>query len=265
MKWFFARIVNLIFVVVLVGLPLVVAAETVPTKNDVAATTVNEATTIRIKGLLKGFDVTEITAFKIPDMFEVVLNKTTIVYVHLPTGLVFGGQVYEGADGTNLTINRANELTRKYTAGILETVDKKNAIKLGNGPVELVQFIDLDSKFSRQVMEYLEDKGDVFTRYIYLLPLKITPKTIAKTQMVFGATDRAAEMNRVLKGEYDEKLPEFKINDDVNNLMSYNGGLMNRYNLVGTPTQVWGAGFMEGFNKGILEKLVKETREKVKK
>lgn len=231
----------------------------------VAADVVPEAVAQKIKGLLKGFDISEISKFRVPEMYEVVISKTKIVYVHLPTGLVFGGQVYEGADGTNLTVLKGNELTTRFTTNILSTIDKSKAIKIGSGPVEMAQFIEVDSKFSREVMAYLADKDDVFTRYVFLLPLKITNKTVAKTQMILSSKNQIETMQFALKGDYDDKLPEFVVNDITNEQMAYNGSLMERYKLAGTPTQVWSTGFMEGYNKSILDKIVKETREKVKK
>jgi hypothetical protein len=232
---------------------------------DVAHAEVTPKIATAIKALLTGYSVTEINDFKIPDMYEVVIDKTRILYVHLPTNIIFNGQVYLGTDGTNLTGERSNALVNKFTTNILAGVDKSKALKIGAGPVELVEFVDVDSKFSREVETYLADKNDVFTRYLFLLPLRITPKTIDKTRYILSLPNRHAAFNKAMAGEFDKAIPEFTDTEGIRAQIAYTNELMNRYKIEGSPTLVWSTGFMEGFNLAILENLVKETRESAAK
>jgi len=141
-------------------------------------------------------------------MYEVVTQKEEILYFFPSTGHIMAGELWSN-QGINLTReSKARRMTDKLA---LLPLDK--AIKIGDGPNQVVEVSDPDCPFCRDGSAFFSARDDV-TRYVFLFPLdRIHPQAEAKSKFILSAEDQEDAYEAVFSGEYDDQpLPEFKDN-----------------------------------------------------
>ncbi|SEA80632.1 thiol:disulfide interchange protein DsbC [Desulfuromusa kysingii] len=133
-------------------------------------------------------------------VYEVVTENEEVLYFVPASGHIFTGDLWS-ADGHNLTAeNRSQRMTAKLK---LFPLDK--AIKIGDGPNQVVEVTDPDCPFCRHSSDYFAGRDDV-TRYVFLFPLgQVHPNAIAKSRFILAADDPEQAYEDVFSGMYDHQ------------------------------------------------------------
>ncbi len=129
-------------------------------------------------------------------IYEVVSNGQ-VFYFHLKTKTVILGNMIR--DGRSLTMQRQAELQALLLKGI--PLDK--AVKVGNGPNEVIAFSDPDCPFCRKAEDWLKTRTDI-TMYVFLFPLPMHPDAPKKSRNILCAKDQGAVYRETMEGKWDK-------------------------------------------------------------
>lgn len=232
---------------------------------DTPAVATDPKTVEDVKGLLGVSRVLDIRPTQLDGVLEVALPNRTIVYVHLTKKLIISGQIFDVANGNkSLTAERSSELSAAIANRILLEIDRNKAIKVGNGPLVLIEITDVDCSYCRQSEQYFKGKESIFTRYIFLLP---SEKNINRTKSILGATDQATAYIKTMEGAYDTQEPPIRGGSEaqVVDRLEHVKRLTEKVEITGTPTFVWPNGMMEGLNTAFFDRLIEHNAKELKK
>lgn len=174
--------------------------------------------------------VQQVNDTPVEGVYEIVTQKNEILYFAPRSGHIFAGELWNN-QGQNLTReSKAQMMTDKLA---LLPLDK--AIKIGEGPNQVVEVSDPDCPFCRDGSAFFSARDDV-TRYIFLYPLdRIHPQAEAKSKFILSAEDQETAYEDVFNGEYDKQpLPEF----EDNGLLDTHREVARRIGINSTP-QYW--------------------------
>ncbi len=161
---------------------------------------------------------------------------------------MFFGELWS-AKGRNLTRDsKSRRLSAKQGMFPLDL-----ALKIGNGPNQVIEVTDPDCPFCRKSSEFFAAREDI-TRYVFLFPLdKLHPQADAKARYILSSNDREAAYEDVFSGMYDNQpLPPFK----DNGLLNQHRRIAAQVGINGTP-QFWINGqHVSGFNPKQFETLL---------
>ena len=141
-------------------------------------------------------------------IYELVTDKDEILYFAPRSGHILAGELWNNL-GQNLTReSKGRMMTEKLS---MLPLDK--AIKIGDGPNQVVEVSDPDCPFCRDGSAFFSAREDV-TRYVFLFPLdRIHPQAVAKSSYILSAADQETAYEDVFTGKYDNQpLPEFTDN-----------------------------------------------------
>ncbi|MFA7404956.1 MAG: disulfide isomerase DsbC N-terminal domain-containing protein [Pelobacteraceae bacterium] len=203
--------------------------------------------------------VLDVRTTAIEGMYEVALPNRQVVYVHPDKKLIFSGQIFDAATGKSLTAERASEISSNIANEVLSKVDKKKLFKIGTGPIELVEFTDVDCSHCRQSEQYFKGKEKIFSRYIILLAGE---KSLKKTKAILGAARPGDEFIKTMAGDYDAKEPVISAAAEEKALQSliYFKQVLEKVEIAGTPTFVWLGGMMQGLDTKFFDSLIEVNR-----
>lgn len=232
-----------IFVLILaLGCFSVAAIAAVPEKP------VNEEVAKSLKQYYPRITYDQINPTPIKGLFEVITENNEIVYFAPATGHMIFGEIWS-SNRRNLTRETTNRLMTEKIK--LFPLDK--AIKIGNGPHQVIEVTDPDCPFCRQGSAYFAGRDDI-TRYVFLFPLdRLHPKAEAKARYILSAPNPAEAYEEVFSGAYDNQpLPEFADNGQL----ELHREIARKVGVTGTP-QYWIDGqHINGFNPQIVEKVI---------
>ncbi|HEX2965069.1 MAG TPA: DsbC family protein [Syntrophorhabdaceae bacterium] len=173
------------------------------------------------------FDSIKLTDIK--GIYEVT-RGSDIIYFLPENGYVIAGDIIN-KDGKSLTQQRKAELVADKAKDL--PLDK--AIKIGNGKNIIVEFTDPDCPYCRKASEYLEQKKDLATRYIFFLPLPMHPDAENKVKSIFCAQDKAKAYEDAMKGKMDDQKYEKCDKPEAVALLNAHKQLAQRLGITGTP------------------------------
>jgi thiol:disulfide interchange protein DsbC len=225
-------------------------AVTAQAAEDVSAT---------IKKILNTPDIVEFREYPLPGMYEVFLPNNSIVYVNLERKLIFAGQIFS-SDGKSLTAERVSEIVGRKIEKVMKESDRNKALKIGSGPVELIEFTDIDCPYCRQAEDYFKDKEDVFTRYLYFLPAPNHIKSTDKTKYILSQADAVSAYKTAIAGGLDAVIPEFTESSTAGTLLVYYRQLQAKTGIQATPIFFWSDGYSQGLDTKALDKIVEKIR-----
>lgn len=183
-------------------------------------------------------------------VYEVV-SGSNVFYFDVASGHVIFGEMWSPR-GTNVTAGaRAKIQTAKYGKFKEHLAD---AIKIGDGPNEVIEVTDPDCPFCRKMHGYWATRKDV-TRYVFLMPIaQLHPGARAKADYILSASDHAAAFEMVMSGKFDSSaLPSVLANKD---LISKQTALVAASGLSGTPAFYVNGTFVNGADTPTIEKLI---------
>jgi thiol:disulfide interchange protein DsbC len=169
----------------------------------------------------------QITPTPVAGVYEVVVENNDIVYFSPASGHIFFGELWS-ADARNLT----QESKDRLMSAKVDEFPLDKAIKIGDGPNQVIEVTDPDCPFCRQSEQYFAARDDV-TRYIFLFPLdRIHPQAEAKARYILSAENPEQAYEEVFSGMYDQQpLPQIK----DNGLLKIHRDILNRIGINGTP------------------------------
>ena len=191
-------------------------------------------------------------------VYEVVSGDNVLYYDPVSNHIIFG-EMWSGK-GINVTAGTREKLQTAKLAKIRPRF--ADAIKVGNGKAEVVEFIDPDCPFCRKMASFWQARADV-TRYVFLLPLKnLHPQSEEKIAFILSSKDREKALEEVVSGKYDGKaLPKVEKND---RLIKAHAEVASSAGMGGTPAYYVNGVFVNGANVPTIEKLLARKGEQKK-
>jgi thiol:disulfide interchange protein DsbC len=190
----------------------------------------------------------EIIPAPIKGLYEVTITGGEIVYFDPESGYMFFGAIWT-PDGRNLTQEKKDK--RLAEQQILFPLDQ--AIKIGNGPNQVIEITDPDCPFCRRSDKYFSGRDDL-TRYIFLHPLdKLHPHSAEKARYILGAADQAKAYEEVFSGKFDaQPVPE----TDDHGLLEIHRDVARNAGINGTPHSWINGEHVVGFNPQKFDELL---------
>ncbi len=160
-----------------------------------------------------------------------VWRGSDLIYFMADPGYLFIGDIIS-RDGRSLTEEKKAELASAKAKDL--PLDK--AIKIGNGKNTIVEFTDPDCPYCRKASEFLEQKKDTVTRYVFFFPLPMLhPDAENKVKYVFCAEDKAKAYEEAMKGKLDDKKYDKCDKPEAVELLKVHKELANSVGISGTP------------------------------
>ncbi|MDX2481315.1 MAG: DsbC family protein [Desulfuromusa sp.] len=181
-------------------------------------------------------------------VYEVVVENGEILYFVPVSGHMFFGELWT-ADAHNLT----RESKNKLLSSKLKLFPLDQAIKIGDGPNQVIEVTDPDCPFCRQSSDFFAGRDDV-TRYVFLFPLdQLHPKAAAKARYILTAEDPELAYEEVFSGKFDSQpIPE--VID--NGMLDLHRKVASEIGINGTPRFWINGQHIAGFNPQQFEKLL---------
>lgn len=194
----------------------------------------------------------QINETPVAGVYEIVLENSEIIYFVPASGHMFFGELWN-AKAENLTRESKDRLLSDKVG--LFPLDE--AIKIGNGPIQVIEVTDPDCPFCRQGSAFFAGRSDV-TRYVFLYPLEqLHPHAAAKAAYILSSDDPQAAYEEVFSGMFDsEPLPEFK----DNGRLAAQRSIVDRIGINGTPRYWINGQHVAGFNPQKFEELLSKNR-----
>jgi len=213
-----------------------------------------------------GFNVDTISRIletDVPGLYQVVLLNNQVIYISLSgknIHLIFGQVVRYNPSSETPFEDLAKRLLSEKVASIVPEL-KKVAIKIGNGPLEVIEIIDPDCPFCRLLHEFWKPYQTDVTRYVVLYPLPIHPQAEQKSiWILMGGNESAKRFEKVMAGEVVPEIsqkevvssPEYlKAVTSLNLIKEQLRGIIR-----GTPTLIIKNELMDGFNESYLKQIL---------
>jgi len=146
------------------------------------------------------FKVDSITESQIPGIYEVV-TQGNILFYYPAKDFLIAGDIYN-KDGESIVADKRQVLIEKARQEQLKQVNTlplEKALKVGNGPITMIEFSDPDCPFCRKADKELANRTDI-TRYIFFSPIA-HPNAITKVQYILGAKDRKQAYADMMAGK----------------------------------------------------------------
>jgi len=218
----------------------------------VSAATTAPATTENVGKILQSYyprvKYQQINPTPIEGIYEIIAENNEVVYFAPATGHMIFGEIWS-ADRKNLT----RETKDRLMAEKINLFPLDKAIKIGNGPHQVIEVTDPDCPFCRQGSAYFAGRNDI-TRYVFLFPLdRIHPKAEAKARYILSSPDPAEAYEAVFGGDFDDQpLPEFQ----DNGRLDLHRSIAHEIGVTSTP-QYWIDGHhINGFNQQMVEQIL---------
>ena len=190
----------------------------------------------------------EINPAPIDGLYEIVITGGEIVYFNPASGYMFFGAIWT-PEGHKLTQERKDKLRE----GQQITFPLDQAIKIGNGPNQVIEITDPDCPFCRRSDKYFSGRDDL-TRYIFLHPLdNLHPNAAAKARYILGAKDQAKAYEEVFSGKFDSQ--PVPVTDD-HGLLEIHLDVARNAGVRGTPHSWINGEHVIGFNPQKFDELL---------
>ncbi len=190
----------------------------------------------------------QINSTPVAGIYEVIVEGGELVYFDPVSGNMFFGELWTD-DLRNLT----QESKDRFMATKLATLPLDQAIKIGDGPNQVVEITDPDCPYCRKSSAFFAGRDDV-TRYVFLFPLdNIHPQAAAKSRYILAAKDPGLAYEEVFSGQFDAQ-PVPAVAD--NTRLDLHRQAAKKLGIHGTP-QFWINGHhVAGFNPQQFELLL---------
>jgi len=120
-----------------------------------------------VKNVFKGATIDRIEFNPALQMYEVTVDSK-ILYLTKDLKYVILGQIIDVSTPSK-PVNLTAQKEQKLTQEIIKTLDKSTALKVGNGPVEIIEIVSPDCPHCKHLAVHLKNKKEL-TRYIFFVP-----------------------------------------------------------------------------------------------
>ena len=224
--------------------------------------TVKPATAKDESMLRTTFPKITVNSFKqspIPGLYEVVAGNQ--IFYFSPKGYLIFGEIWS-KNGKNITAEHRSKLLKKQ----VDSLDLSNAIKIGNGPIKVVEFTDPHCPYCRKTENYFAHRKDV-TRYVFLFPLgMIHPHSVEHSKFILCSDKPVQTYLDVTSGKYDNKAVSIPTPCDASSKLKAIEAEGHLLGVHGTPALWIDGQQVSGDDFQRMDKLLKEAaKERVAK
>jgi len=216
-----------------------------------------------IGGKVQGSTVIEVGDSPIPGVYEVLAlfgqppqQQPNVFYYYPDKDVVMAGNMI---DSSGKPIGQPR--IQAYLAKKMGDLNLKDAIKIGSGPVEVVEFTDPDCPYCRKLEQFLmtNHNNDV-TRYIFLFPIKnLHPNAEAKSRYILCSANPEKEFLDTIAGKYDNDVPKVGA-DHCDERMKKHFDVSGKAGVQGTPLVMVDKKRVEGFNIDLIARYIEEGK-----
>lgn len=136
-----------------------------------------------------------------------------------------------------------------------ENLDLAKAVKVGSGPVMVIEITDPDCPYCKKAEAYFQGRRDV-TRYIFFYPLSSHPAAKGKVQYILSAPDKAQAYREVMAGNFDRKKLE-EVTPEGVKLQEEHVAMARANGFRATPIFVINSRIIRGFSQQKIEEAIK--------
>lgn len=108
------------------------------------------------------------------NMYEVIVEGQ-VFYISRNLKYAFLGHIFD-LTNPNQPVNVTMQKQIVITKELMSKIEKKHALKIGNGPVEIIEISNPNCPHCRTLSNYMKGKNNLVTRYIYFLGIEIDNK-----------------------------------------------------------------------------------------
>ena len=232
-----------------------------------------------IQAILPHTKISKVLTTPIQGLYGALMPNGQIVYIYPSKKLLVFGQIWTNT-GKNLTNTSMTGIQASKAEKITKYVDLAKAIKIGHGPVKVIEFANIDCPFCRAFERLtVESKRlrDKMTRYLFLIPQpSIHPHSTEMELYYFtksqGLSNKAkvALLNKIMvKQVYLTKSgnipPKFKQSGYAMRKLEYDAALAQKFSIFGVPYFIIKNHAVLGLNIGQIYKLLGIKTVNVKK
>lgn len=190
-----------------------------------------------------------ITSTEVKGIYEVYTGNQLYYYMPKDDVILYGSLVNKG--GVNMT----RESFLKKMAQKMAKLPLDSALKIGNGKTTLVEFIDPNCHFCRESHKFFAQYKDL-TIYAFLFPL--SKESADKVKHILCSKDVAKAFDDALNGKLDNTKLTACTDKKVDETAKTHMQLASQVGLRGTPLFYIKGQVVDGFDKPVLEKLLKD-------
>jgi thiol:disulfide interchange protein DsbC len=225
--------------------------------NAYAFTKVNSGI---VQKVLPKVPISSVYKTPIRGLYAAVLFNGQILYVNPVDKTVLLGQMFT-IDGKNLTTELMVYMEKSNVKGLLKHINLKMAIKIGNGPNKIIEFINPDCPFCRLSEKFLSGKNvsSKVTRYIFLLPqLDIHPHSLVMTEFIYNHKNKEKWVNKIMIGDMKNvRYNKLKfVSASALKHVHYNQRMAKKYNINAVPFLIINGHVILGFNQAKISNLL---------
>jgi len=192
-----------------------------------------------------------VTESPIKGVYEVTAGGNVFYFDPVSAHVVFGEMW--SPQGVSVT----GQARTKIQGAKYENIKKHlgDAVKIGNGPNEVIEISDPDCPYCRKMDEYWSKRTDV-TRYIFFMPLtQLHPNAKAHVEYIISSADPAKALDEVRAGTYDATaVPSLAVKAEK---VKAQAEVVAGAGLSGTPAFYVNGVFIGGANVPAIEKALK--------
>jgi thiol:disulfide interchange protein DsbC len=201
--------------------------------------------------------VEEVRASEIPDLYEIYAGPKLLYYAPKENAVVFG-EIYS-ANGVSFTQAKLDSRAQKR----MSKIDKSVALTLGDGPTELIAFVDPDCPHCRRAYKWLtEQKFAGVKELIYFMPLRNRPAAEARVTQALCAPPELREvaLSQVFDPDPNQSTPALICPEAAETLRSQ-AKIAEEVGVSGTPFFYVKGQAITGFDRERLASLLGNHKE----
>lgn len=190
---------------------------------------------------------------EVPGMYE-VLTGGRLLYFWPDKKWLFFGEIYD-ATGRSISAERLGELMK----GRVDALVLDEAVKVGDGPIKVIEFVDPDCPYCRQWHDLAKTRSDL-TRYVFFVPQDaLHPLAAKKAEHILCAKDPI----KTLEGMYERADATDKLVgcEAGRSRLDHHRQYAQKLGLSGTPSLVINGQVVAGFQPARINNLLNQAKE----
>lgn len=187
-------------------------------------------------------------------LFEVVTEQGVAYYMPKSNQTIIGKMFDK--DGQDLSTQAIDKVSKERFAILAHEKDK--AIRVGNGPIEVIEATDPDCPHCREMERFWKKRTDV-TRYVFLAVDASNSNSVQKGKFILAAADQAQTLADALTGKFDfDENPNLSHED--HGLLALHQQLVEKTRILGTPTYTVNGIFVDGADIDKIEGILSDAK-----
>ena len=201
--------------------------------------------------------VAEVRESEIPELYEIYTGPKILYYAPKQNAVLFG-EIYS-ANGISFTQSKLDARAQKRIANI----DKSAALTLGEGPTELIAFVDPDCPHCKHAYKWLtEQKFPGVKELIYFMPIRGRPAAEARVMQALCAPPELREeaLSQVFNPDPNQSTPALQCPQAAETLRAQ-AKIAEEVGVSGTPFFFVKGQAITGFDRERLASLLGNHKE----